>query len=258
MSRERRPDVPAAVARQLRQEAGFGCCICGSPIYDYQHIIPYSKDHHFRPEDMMLLCPNHHREATAGALKEHEQRYFKANPHNISRGYVDGMMKINQQQLNVYMGSNLFQGDIVFIAGEHTRLLALGVVEDGRILFDANIFGPDGNLVLSIDDNQWISGWPEAWDVEFRSNYLKIWKKSRDIVVEIDLRNDECMLISGTLWYEGINISIKDDQILMGGKNVIKSIKNTYVNCGIYIDRTGIADCASWTVLLPDSHPLRG
>jgi len=53
-----RPPVPADVRRRLRQEAGFGCCVCGFPIYDYQHIVPYSVRAHFDPPDMMILCPN--------------------------------------------------------------------------------------------------------------------------------------------------------------------------------------------------------
>jgi hypothetical protein len=45
-----RPKIPAAVARQLRQEAGFGRCCCGVPILQYHHIIPWAAEAHFRPE----------------------------------------------------------------------------------------------------------------------------------------------------------------------------------------------------------------
>jgi hypothetical protein len=65
-------EPPAAVKRQLRQEAAFGCCICGHPIYQYHHIRPFEPNHHHDPDDMMLLCPNHHHEATVGALEEAE------------------------------------------------------------------------------------------------------------------------------------------------------------------------------------------
>ena len=43
-------DIPDRIKRQLRQEAGFGCCKCGFPIYDYHHIVEFSEEKHFRPQ----------------------------------------------------------------------------------------------------------------------------------------------------------------------------------------------------------------
>jgi hypothetical protein len=77
-------DVPEPVKRQLRQEAGFGCCKCGLPVFQYHHIIPREVEDHNRPEDVMVLCPNHHWEVTSGAMLEDEQRRYKARstyPH---------------------------------------------------------------------------------------------------------------------------------------------------------------------------------
>ena len=44
----------------------------------------------------MVLCPNHHHEATVHAIAEHEQRNWKKHPLNIVNGYVDGLLKIPQ------------------------------------------------------------------------------------------------------------------------------------------------------------------
>jgi len=33
-----REDRPEELERQLRREAGFGCCFCGNPIIQYHHI----------------------------------------------------------------------------------------------------------------------------------------------------------------------------------------------------------------------------
>ena len=82
--------TPAAIARQLRREAGFGCCACGLPIIQYHHIVEWSEDQHFRTQDMMVLCPLHHDQATKGAMPEAEQRRFKAKPYNVQRGLAQG------------------------------------------------------------------------------------------------------------------------------------------------------------------------
>jgi hypothetical protein len=87
-----RPDIPAAVDRQLRQEAGFGCCRCGNPIFEYHHIIPWAVEAHFRPEDMMVLCFYHHREFGT-AMPEAEQRTYKSRPYKIQHGPAGGLLR---------------------------------------------------------------------------------------------------------------------------------------------------------------------
>jgi 5-methylcytosine-specific restriction endonuclease McrA len=70
---------PRPVEQILRQEAGLGCCVCGHPIFQYHHIVPYTEeDPHYRPDDMMILCPNHHDEATQQVMREATQREHKA------------------------------------------------------------------------------------------------------------------------------------------------------------------------------------
>src|SRR4051794_24329854 len=101
----RRP--PADVRRTLRQEAGFGCAKCGSPILEYHHIVPWAEEEHFRPDDMLVLCPNHHDECTKGAATEGEQRAWKQEPFNVTRGYAEGLLKGNDQCVALDCGSCL-------------------------------------------------------------------------------------------------------------------------------------------------------
>ena len=79
-----RREPPAHVKLQLPQEAGFGCCICGYPFYEYHHIREFTPEPHHDPEDMMVLCPNHHHQATVHALEETDQRRWKL------RNYLNG------------------------------------------------------------------------------------------------------------------------------------------------------------------------
>ena len=92
--------TPEPIARQLRQEAGFGCCRCGYPIVQYHHIIPYAEDHHFRPEDMMALCPNCH--DAANNVRNHRRAAKTpqiSRPHNLKRGYAAGLLTVNDRSL---------------------------------------------------------------------------------------------------------------------------------------------------------------
>ena len=164
---EIRPDVPEKVKRELRQEAGFGCCKCGFPIYDYHHIVEYSTDQHFRSKDMMLLCPNCHREATVGALTQEEQRYYKDHPFNISRGYVEGQLKIKQKAIVVSTGGIQFVNDGFILIVDDEPLLTLDQSEKGTLEISLSFYDKEDNLLSLIDHNQWISGDPIVWDIEF-------------------------------------------------------------------------------------------
>src|SRR4051812_28142048 len=91
MSGYQRADTPAAVERELRQQAGFGCARCGHPYLEYHHIIPYASDQHFRPQDMVALCGNCH--PAVGKLGLDLQYKVKADPHNVRNGLMKGALE---------------------------------------------------------------------------------------------------------------------------------------------------------------------
>ena len=50
--------IPEPIKRQIRQDSGFGCVICGLGIIQYEHVDPefhLAKIHD--PSKMTLLCP---------------------------------------------------------------------------------------------------------------------------------------------------------------------------------------------------------
>ena len=126
-------NAPAAVTRQLRQEAGFGCCVCGVPILQYHHIVKWSEDQHFRPEDMMVLCPLHHDQATKGAMPELEQRRLKANPHNIQNGFAKGLLAVRQDYCAANFGSVTMVGEGPFIRIDGEDMLSFYIGEGNLV-----------------------------------------------------------------------------------------------------------------------------
>ena len=79
-----RPPLNAGIMREVRQRCGFGCVICGRPIYEYDHILGWAKVKRHVASEITLLCDNHHREKTAGFLPN--ERVIEADkaPFNIS------------------------------------------------------------------------------------------------------------------------------------------------------------------------------
>jgi len=62
-----RPAISDPIKREVRQRCGFGCVICGVPIYDYEHMVPHTEVQEHLANNVTLLCPTHHREKQTAA-----------------------------------------------------------------------------------------------------------------------------------------------------------------------------------------------
>lgn len=70
-----RTAVPRAVEKQLFQEAGSSCCVCGEDDVTkltIHHIVPVALNSEHDPAHMLLLCANCHSVATVGKVGREE------------------------------------------------------------------------------------------------------------------------------------------------------------------------------------------
>jgi 5-methylcytosine-specific restriction endonuclease McrA len=213
--RKRRPN---SVSKALRQEAGFGCCKCGNPIFEYHHIVPYTdEDPHNRVEDMMVLCPNCHDEATRGVIEEPEQRWLKAHPANIREGLASGRLVANQKAVEVQAGGTVLLagiGPLLSVDGE--PLLKLGVGPAGDLRLSIALWDAEANLLALIEENEWVSGDPLPWDIDFDFRRLTIRRRHRDISLDLDLRG-ELAQIRGRLHCGNCCYELENDGVTWGG-----------------------------------------
>jgi hypothetical protein len=208
------------VERQLRREAGYGCCACGLPIYEYHHIVPYHEDDPYPPTEMMLLCPIHHDQATKGALPESEQWELKRHPHNITHGLAGGQLTVNQPYCAVAIGQSLMVGDMAFVVANGEPLLSLSSAQDnGQLELAVTLYDESDALLALIDRNEWVTGDPFPWDIESDFQYLRIRRKLGDISLEIDARRDPVRL-RADLWRGGHRIRLSPRGIQIDGENV--------------------------------------
>ena len=153
-----RPPAPPDVALQLRQEAQLGCCRCGAPFVEYHHIVVWEAEEHFRPEDMMALCPYCHAITTAGAMPVNQQRSYKAKPFNVKHGNSKGTLFVNSDRPLFNLAGNLFgiNGPLIRVDGED--LIALTVNEEGAITLSCSIFDENDQLIFELNENEWLTG----------------------------------------------------------------------------------------------------
>lgn len=202
-------DIPESIKRQLRQEAGFGCCICGNPVFQYHHIRDWAFTKSHNPLDMMVACPNHHHEATVHALTEAEQRRWKDRPLNIANGYVDGLLKITEPGVAVQVGTNYLVGTGFKFTVDGAPLLSLDRDSDGRLQLSLNLYDRADSLLLTIHNNEWITGDPMPWDVEFSHRKFVLRRKRGEVTLSINARRAP-ILLHGQLWRKGQLFEMND------------------------------------------------
>lgn len=182
-----RKSIPAAVAREIRQRQGFGCQKCGCPVLEYHHIKEWSEEQHYDPDWMMGLCPNCHSEV--GKWDQDSQLALKnSDPKNIVEGLPNGLLQAANRNMDFVIGSNRYieTPTILEVAGE--ELIGFRRGEYDRIGLNFQLYDPFGNRVLTVNDGSIELRSDLAWDFIFRSNYLKLLSEPRNIIAEIDFR----------------------------------------------------------------------
>jgi hypothetical protein len=211
-----RPAIPSDIALRLRQEAGFGCCKCGYPFYEYHHIVEFSRAAHYRFEDMLVLCPNCHKQATSKAMSEKEQRFYKRHPFNINKGYADGQLKIDQRALVVSGGTVQFIRDGFIFRVDQEDLLSISLSEVGQLEISLKLYSKKNNLLAEIERNDWKTGEGLPWDLESGWRWMRLRNRKYDVAVEIDARRMP-VEIRGNLWLRSQHFELTGRGIKFNG-----------------------------------------
>jgi hypothetical protein len=79
-------NIPLSIQHEVRRRCGYGCVICGIPLYEYEHMLGWANVQRHVAEEITLLCDQHHRESTGGLLPIEAVREANSNPFNLRAG----------------------------------------------------------------------------------------------------------------------------------------------------------------------------
>lgn len=170
-----RPPIPDPVKRAIRQRCGFGCVICGRPLYEYHHIEGYALTKEHANDEITLLCDNHHREVTNGLRKKEQIQAADKNPYNGKKGHSSPMhFPYEGGFVQFLLGDNVFTGKTNFCALMVDGLPLLSArFEDDNALLSVMLLDERNEPALVIEDNH-LSYKVSAWDVEFVGKTLTV------------------------------------------------------------------------------------
>ena len=238
-----RPPIPEPVKRVVRQRCGFGCVICGLPLYEYDHLVPWTEVREHNPENLVLLCDQHHREKTSGLLPVEAVREANATPYNrrtgVSRPYD---LHYSGDSCEADIGSNrhvwpsLEDGAFTVPLIVDDTPIVLFRAEDGHLLLSVQLFDDRNELLVQIIDNQLVFS-AAPWDVEFQGRRLTVRGGPGDIFVRMTFEPPARVVIDRAhIWRNGIELEISPEKLfLTQNRNTISGCTATNCILGIAV-----------------------
>jgi len=230
-------DIPDGMRRTLRQEANFGCVICGNPLIQIHHIIPWSQNPQHNPKDMVVLCPNHHVKADRREYPEKYLRESKLNPHNTSV-VVDAFF-IGTDNLTVSVASNKFVNISRILVVDDFDLISV-TKEDRFPQLNVNFFDEYGRWAAIILENQWYADRKCMWDIDYKPKHLILRCQPRRISLEVEISED-VVFIRGHLYFNGVRIEATRDDLFLGERSMIHMRGCVVEGAGLQAGGTAIA-----------------
>ncbi|MCX4906207.1 hypothetical protein [Streptomyces sp. NBC_00878] len=230
--------IPEPIKRQIRQRCGFGCVICGLPLYEYEHMREWSIVKEHNPDEMTILCPTHHAEKTRGLLPIAEVLTANSKPHNLRFGMSEAFpLRYSGDSCLVNFGSNRFMHDFARDAViSALTIRGYPVIrikkQDGSLLLSLRIFDKEGKLLLDVDENELIFS-VDSWDVELVGKRLTIRSGLRAILAQVEFVAPSAIIINrGTFAYDGFQVQVAPDHILLEKYNIRMEKTSARMNGG--------------------------
>lgn len=241
MSEERK--IPPKIKREVRKRCGFGCIICGLPIYEYEHMEGWANVKRHRAEEITLLCPNHHSEKTKGRIPVFVIKEVNKNPFNKREGiskpsylYYSGLeLKIKMGVLNFELDSTK-QSQFVPLIIDRLPIVLINTI-DNKILLNLNLFNEKNELILKITDNELVYS-NNFWDIEYVGTKLTFRNGLGKIFLELDFEVPNKLTITrGSIFYNGINLKINNNEMNVGNSKIANSLNVVGGHIGIGIGK---------------------
>lgn len=198
--------IPAGIKRFVRQRDGFGCLICGSAFYQYDHVENEYKDaKEHDPHKIVLLCGGCHDKKTRGFLSTETIIRKIGAPACLSAGFSWGTFDLGSSAPEIVFGTLTAKNvkSLISIDGVSIFSVAPPSVRGGPFNINATFRNPKDNENLRIVNNEFqvLGG---NWDAEvsgaritLRSGHgifslvLRIDPPHRLVVERLDMKYDD-------------------------------------------------------------------
>ncbi len=229
------------VKRAVRKNCGFGCAICGLPIWHYDHIEDFSSVQSHEVANLVLLCPNHHQDKTSGRLSAGVVRRAAAAPRNLLRVLSTPYpLLLAGDTGRLEVGGNVYEFDFSenndpFEAIRIRGQTILGLIkEDDSLLLDLVMTDRSGEIVLKVARGEMAVS-TQLWDYRIEGRNILIRSAPRKIELNLTLNTNGVTVNRGRFVRGSITLFVEPDHHTLLPMNHRMS-GNTFRNCRIGMD----------------------
>lgn len=224
--------IPEPIKRAVRQRCGFGCVICGLPLYEYEHMLGWAVVQRHEAHEITLLCDQHHREKTSGLLPLDVVRKANDDPHNLRTGVSKPYdLHFEGSDCEIEIGGNRFTS-VANIEGERRIMAALVmdnqpivgfILEDQHLLLFLNVFDECNNFVFGVAENQ-VRHTSTAWDIRLVGRRLEVREGAGRFLLDIEFQPPSRVAISrGRFLRNGIEVIVRPDSVTISNTGMVIS-----------------------------------
>lgn len=236
----KRPAIPEQIKREVRQRCGFGCIICGLPVYEYEHMKEWAKVKRHIASEITLLCDNHHKAKTTKRMPSFIVEEANKNPYNLRQ-------KLSTSDILYYSGQNatIKMGESSFILTDNGKGAAMSpikignfsliniLLQDQHFLLSMYLFDNNNNIILAIQNNE-MKYCLDIWDIEYIGRRLIIRQSSRNIYIDIIFETPNVInFIRGQFYFNGNKFKITKEGLIINDK--INISRTSIHNCNVGI-----------------------
>ena len=223
--------IPSDIALQIRKNSKFGCVICRSAIYEYDHIDPtWTESIEHTPSKICLLCSNCHfkksnRKISVARVKKMYDLVQHSN--EVRRPFDD--IELSNNPVIIKFGSNTFESPSTILRINGEDLLSIKPSLDGEsFLLSGMFFDTSGQEFLTIKNNVW-TGNHKLFDIKSKGASLFFYSAQRKIILQLKLKPPNCIEIVK------LNMVKDNTHLLIRGKHFLigHHANNKYAYIGI-------------------------
>jgi hypothetical protein len=218
----RRPEMRAEIKRAVRQRCGFGCVICGIPLYHYDHLLGYAVTQRHEADEITLLCARHHDEKTRGVLPPEKVSAANQDPwnprHGVTSPYQLHFGTTEPAEMVIASDSFTSEGDLVPIVVDNEPLLAFSR-SSGELALHLTLRDRHNWPWLVVVDNELVLRQEVSWDVQFEGQALTLREAPGRVVLRIRFDPPRRVVVErARLMSNGVIIEVNGSSIQMGGR----------------------------------------
>lgn len=250
---EDRPAIPGPMKREIRQRCGFGCVICGQPLYHYDHMVEYAEVQEHETENITLLCARHHDEKTRGFLNRDDIVQANDAPYNTANATTSPWnLPFRGDGAEFDLAGNIFAVDALPEGAAFFGLVVDGWVlfgarrQDGQLLINMQLFDEFNILKFLIVENELIMR-ADSWDIEVEGTTITVRYALRNIFMRMRFSQQRIAIDRGRILCNGVELLLDKDGILeTGGNNRLKGCGSNNVQAALVIGNVDLPCSTAW------------